>query len=171
MIAKRWLLLLSVVPLLAGCGTDEFDDLKTFVNESGKDMRGNIPKPPEIKPFEPFNYKNPDNLPDPFKPRKPPAQGPHHGQGEGPKAHAPEDLESYPLESLKMVGFLYIHGVANALITSPDGKVHHVRAGNYMGQNFGVIESITESEVTLKEKVLDSNGAWNDRISTLQLQE
>lgn len=172
MIANRWLLLTAVLAL-AGCGPEEFDDLQKFVKESGSDMRGNIDKPPEIKPYEPFNYENPDNLPDPFRPRKQAksAPGVPNAGVEPPKAHDPEDLEGYPLESLKMVGYLEVHGVPNALVASPDGKVFHVRAGNYIGQNFGQIQSVSDTEIRLKEKVLDSNGAWSDRYSTLQMQE
>ena len=172
MISSRWLIL-PIILSLAACGTDEFDDLQKFVKESGADMRGNIEKPPEIKPYEPFNYRNPDNLPDPFRPAKKvsPQAGHAASLTEGPAQHDPEDLESYALESLKMVGFVHINGVANAIISSPDGKIHHVRIGNYMGQNFGKITSITESEIMLQEKVLDSSGAWSDRTSTLELQE
>ena len=36
--------------LLAGCGGEEFQDLRDFVRDSGKDMRGKIPPPPEVKP-------------------------------------------------------------------------------------------------------------------------
>ncbi len=171
MISSRWLVL-PVILSLAACGTDEFDDLQKFVKESGENMRGNIEKPPEIKPYEPFNYANPDNLPDPFKPSKPvkKAGGPDKGVAP-PSPHDPEELESYTLESLKMVGFIYINGVSNAVISSPDGKLHHVRVGNYMGQNFGKISSITDREITLQEKVLDSSGAWSDRTSTLEIQE
>ncbi|TAN72472.1 MAG: pilus assembly protein PilP, partial [Gallionella sp.] len=57
--------------LLAGCGGEEFQDLRDFVRNSGADMRGKIPPPPEVKPYEPFAYDNEANLPDPFKPRKP----------------------------------------------------------------------------------------------------
>jgi type IV pilus assembly protein PilP len=172
MISGRWLIL-PVILSLAACGTDEFDDLQKFVKESGENMRGNIEKPPEIKPYEPFNYANPDNLPDPFKPKagKKPGPGPATSLVAPPSQHDPEELENYALESLKMVGFIYIHGVANAVISSPDGKLHHVRVGNYMGQNFGKITSITEREITLQEKVLDSSGAWSDRTSTVEIQE
>ncbi len=166
---SRWIVL-PVILSLAACGTEEFDDLQKFVKESGADMRGNIEKPPEIKPYEPFNDKNPDNLPDPFKPSKP-EKPKISTSSAGPAQHEPEDLESYSLESLKMIGFININGVANAIIASPDGKVHHVHAGNYMGQNFGKIVSITDSAVTLQEKVLDSSGTWSDRTSTLELQE
>ncbi|HEY5994891.1 MAG TPA: pilus assembly protein PilP [Gallionellaceae bacterium] len=169
MISRRWLLL-PVMLTLSACGTEEFDDLQKFVKESGADMRGNIEKPPEIKPYEPFNYRNPDNLPDPFRPNKP-TKPKAVASSDGPAKHDPEDLENYTLESLKMIGYIKIHGVANAVISSPDGKVHHVHAGNYMGQNFGKIISITDNEIRLQEKVLDSTGAWTDRTSTLELQE
>src|SRR4030065_846055 len=57
--------------LLAGCGSEEFQDLRDFVKNSGADMRGKIEPPPEVKPYEHFAYANDTNLPDPFKPRKP----------------------------------------------------------------------------------------------------
>jgi type IV pilus assembly protein PilP len=173
MISSRWMVL-PVILTLSACGTDEFDDLQKFVKESGADMRGNIEKPPEIKPYEPFTYNNPDNLPDPFRVVKVEQVKPTNKGNPlvgAPAKHDPEDLENYALESLKMIGFVRIHGVDNAIVSSPDGKVYHVKAGNYMGQNFGKIESITETEITLQEKVLDSSGAWTDRTSTLEIQE
>ena len=42
--------------------------------------------------------------------------------------------------------------------------------GNYMGQNFGVITQISESEVKLKELVQDSAGDWVEKESKLLLQ-
>ncbi|MBL8425196.1 MAG: pilus assembly protein PilP, partial [Candidatus Accumulibacter phosphatis] len=42
---------------------------------------------------------------------------------------------------------------------------------NYMGQNFGVVVSVSESEVTLRELIQDSAGDWVERTSTLLLQE
>lgn len=168
----RHLIWLTMLSLLAGCGTDEFSDLQDFVKTSGADMRGKIEAPPEVKPYEPFTYDNSSGLPDPFKPRKPAtAATAHAGGGIEPPKHHPEELESFPLESLRMVGFLYIHNSANAVIIAPDGKLHHVKAGNYMGQNFGQITSITETEVKLKEMVQDSSGEWTERYSTLQMAE
>jgi len=49
--------------------------------------------------------------------------------------------------------------------------VYRVKAGNYMGQNFGLVTGITESEVQLRELVQDASGDWTERVSTLQLQE
>lgn len=167
---RRWILLSAL--LLAGCGAEEFQDLQEFVNQSGADMRGKIEAPPEVKPYEPFTYDNSENLPDPFKPRKPERQG-SGKSGLSPELinHKPEELEEFPLDSLKMTGFVFIHDTAYAVISAPDGKVHNVRVGNYMGQNFGRVISITETELKLKEMIQDSAGDWSERISSLELIE
>jgi type IV pilus assembly protein PilP len=40
-----------------------------------------------------------------------------------------------------------------------------------MGQNFGLVMKITETEVELKEIVQDAAGEWVERPSKLELQE
>ncbi len=81
-----------------------------------------------------------------------------------------EPLEAYPLETLKMVGMMMMNGKPVALVQA-DRTVHQVKAGNYLGQNFGVVTKITENDLTLKELVEDANGDWVERFSTMQLQE
>jgi type IV pilus assembly protein PilP len=78
-------------------------------------------------------------------------------------------LEAYPLESLKYVGVMTKKKVSYAII-QVDGSLYQVRVGNYMGQNFGVITKVSESEVTLKELTQDSAGDWVERASALLLQ-
>jgi type IV pilus assembly protein PilP len=56
-------------------------------------------------------------------------------------------------------------------IIQVDGTLHQVKIGNYMGQNFGVVVDVSESEVTLRELIQDSAGDWVERTSTLLLQE
>jgi type IV pilus assembly protein PilP len=46
-----------------------------------------------------------------------------------------------------------------------------VRPGNYLGQNYGRVTKIIETEVTLREIVQDAAGEWIERTATLQLQE
>jgi type IV pilus assembly protein PilP len=70
-----------------------------------------------------------------------------------------------------MVGYVYINRVAYALIQAPDGVVHYVHTGNYMGQNMGKIVSITDTEVKLEEWVQDGSGVGAERITTMQLAE
>jgi type IV pilus assembly protein PilP len=166
------LIYFALVLLLSGCGGEEFQDLRDFVKNSGADMRGKIEPPPEVKPYESFAYNNDTNLPDPFKPRKPEL---HTGGPVGanqPDLERPKQaLEEFPLESLKMVGYLAQNRVGFAVIRAPDNKLYRVKAGNYVGLNFGLIKEVAGTEVTIKEMVQDSSGDWTERISTLQLIE
>ena len=158
--------------LLTGCGGEEFQDLRDFVKNAGADMRGKIEPPPEVKPYEPFLYNNEKNLPDPFKPRKLES---HPGDVAGinqPDADRPKEaLEEFPLEGLKMVGYLYQNKVGYAVIRAPDGKLHRVKAGNHIGLNFGLIKEVNDTSVIIKEMVQESTGDWSERISSLQLLE
>jgi type IV pilus assembly protein PilP len=155
---------------LGGCASGEFADLKQFVEESGNGLVGRVEPIPEMKPYEPFSYAALD-LPDPFKPRKlEPAKG--GGGGLQPDlARRKELLESYPLENLKMVGTLNQGKAFYALVRTPDNLLARVKTGNYLGQNFGQVLQISESEVKLKELIQDTAGDWSERLSTLQLQE
>ncbi|HEY0663783.1 MAG TPA: pilus assembly protein PilP [Thiobacillaceae bacterium] len=153
---------------LSGCGGGEMEDLKTFVAESGRDMQGKIEPLPEVKAYEPFTYEAFD-LPDPFKPRKLTMGG---GGGPQPDLTRPkEPLEAFSLETLKMVGVLSKKGRIHAVIKSPENGIYHVAKGNYVGQNFGLITHIGDTEVTLREIIQDSAGDWAERTSTLILQE
>lgn len=164
----RRLTFLLVVLGLSGCGGGDLDDLQQFVTETGKDMQGKIEPLPEVKVYEPFTYSAFD-LPDPFKPRKLSSGG---GGGVQPDFSRPrEPLEAFSLETLKMVGVLAKKGVMHAVIKTPENAIYHVRVGNYVGQNFGRITHIGDTEVTLREIVQDSAGDWSERASSLMLQE
>jgi type IV pilus assembly protein PilP len=157
---------------LAGCGGQEFQDLRDFVKNSGADMRGKIDPPPEVKPYEYFAYNNEANLPDPFKPRKPELRsGGNAGMNQPDFDRPKEALEEFPLESLKMVGYLYQNKIGYAVIRASDSKLYRVKAGNHIGTNFGLIKEVTDTEVKVKEMLQDSAGDWTERMSTLQLIE
>ena len=160
---------LASVALVACSGGDN-EDLRQWMNEVSKDVKGNIPPLPQVKPYEPVAY-DAGNLIDPFKPAKiGPEQRKGGGGGLQPDMDRPrEPLESYPLESLKYVGVMSRKKVSFAIILV-DGALYQVRVGNYMGQNFGVITKITDSELTLKELIQDSAGDWVERESSLLLQ-
>ncbi|OGS98212.1 MAG: pilus assembly protein PilP [Gallionellales bacterium RBG_16_56_9] len=158
--------------LLTGCGGEEFQDLRDFVKDAGKDMRGKIPPPPEGKPYEPFAYNNEANLPDPFKPRKPELRSGGRAGINQPDLDRPKEaLEEFPLEGLRMVGYLFQNKVGYAVVRAPDGKLHRVKAGNYIGLNFGLIKEVTDTEMIIKEMMQDSTGDWSERMSSLQLLE
>jgi type IV pilus assembly protein PilP len=81
-----------------------------------------------------------------------------------------EPLEAYPLDSMTMVGSVVRAGRPYALVRV-DNLLYQVKAGDYLGQNYGKINKITETDVTLREIVQDAAGEWIERGSALQLQE
>lgn len=168
MIRARTIALMSTL-LLASCAGNEFSDLKEFVDQSGEGLHGRVEPLPQVIAYEPMTYDAFD-LPEPFQPRK--IEPDKAGLGTGPAPdlnRRKEALEAYPLESLKMVGTLEKTRQRWALIKTPDNNLYRVKGGNYMGQNFGVVAMISESSVTLKELIQDTNGSWSERTSTLQL--
>lgn len=168
---RQFRILLLALPLaLSACGERAYSDLDQFIKDSGKDLRGKIDPLPEVKPYEHYAY-NAFDIPDPFKPRK---TEPIKGGGGGLQPdlnRRKEALESFPLESLKMVGTLQQSKAIYALVRAPDSTLHKVKTGSYLGQNFGLITEVSESEVKLKEIVQDSIGDWAERISTLMLED
>jgi type IV pilus assembly protein PilP len=150
-----------------GCGGNEDVDLKAWMAEQGASSRGKIDPIPPIRPYEAFTY-NAFGLPDPFKPRKiESAKGTR-----GPDlARRKEALEAYPLETLNMVGSLMRGKAMIGLVKASDNRVFQVRQGNYMGQNFGVITSVNEGEISMKELFQDGAGDWVERQTKMMLQE
>ena len=167
--ALLWVVMAVALALVAGCGGESHQDLRAWMQEQGKGVKGKLDPLPQVKPYEPFAY-NAFDLPDPFKPRKiEPVKG---GSKLAPDLNRrKEPLEAYPLESLQMVGTLQRGKSTYALVRTTDKDVYQIKVGNYMGQNFGVVVEITDGEVRLKELVQDGAGDWTERTSTLQLAE
>lgn len=168
----RSVVALSLCVILSACSQSEHEDVKAWMNDSAKDLKGKVPPLPEIKPFPVVAY-DAINLVPPFAPSRiePDKRATSSGLGPRPDLNRRrEPLEAYPLESLKMVGSL-LQGKVKQAVIQADKAFYQVRVGNYMGQNFGVITSVTETEITLKELVEDSNGDWSERTSKMLLQE
>ena len=164
------LISMMTVALLAGCGGQSHQDLRNWMAEQGKGVRGKLDPLPQIKPYEPFAYADFD-LPDPFKPRKiEPVKGTETTSKLAPDLNRrKEPLEAYPLEGLSMVGTLEKGKALYALVKTPERDIYQVRPGNHLGQNFGVIVGISDTEIKLKELMQDGAGDWSERSSTLNL--
>ena len=81
-----------------------------------------------------------------------------------------EPLEAYPLDSMSMVGSVVKAGRPYALL-KVDNLLYQVKSGDYLGQNYGRITKISETDVALREIVQDAAGEWIERPGALQLQE
>ncbi|MFC4160212.1 pilus assembly protein PilP [Chitinimonas lacunae] len=168
---NRYLTIGLLASLLSGCAGEEFGDLKAWMNESTQNMRGKIEPLPEVKPYEPLVY-NAYDLVDPFNRIKMKVARAGDKGGLQPDRNRPkETLEAYDLEKLRMVGTIQRGKELNALVRTPDANLYRIKVGSYMGQNFGMVTKITESEITLKEIVEDSGGDWAERTSVLSLDE
>ena len=156
--------------LLVGCMADEHQDIKQWMQEASKNVKGKIPPLPEIRPFPIVSY-DAGELVEPFNSLRIETGKKGEGSGLRPDLNRyKEPLEAYPLESLKMVGVVREKGRTSAMVLA-DKTVHTVRLGNYMGQSFGMIVGITDTEIQLKELVQDQDSEWVERATSLQLQE
>jgi type IV pilus assembly protein PilP len=85
-------------------------------------------------------------------------------------ARRKEPMEAFPLDTMSLVGSIIKAGQPVALVRV-DNLLYQVKPGNHLGQNFGRVTKISETEVSLREIVQDAVGEWIERIATLQLQE
>ncbi len=179
---KQWLVslngvrttsLLAVALLLAGCSQD-MSDLKAWVREQKDRKPPPIEPLPEIKPYETFIYEA-QNLRDPFRlPTISEATAPGSEIAAGPRPdfkRRRELLEAFPLDSLAMVGTFAMGEQQWALIKDPEGVVHRIKEGNYMGTNFGKVIQIREDRVVLRELIPNGNGGYEERIEKILLDQ
>ena len=157
---------------LVACGGGN-DDLDAYINEVKARPGGRIEPLPEITPYEMFAYKaDTQGVRSPFVPDTPQISATSSSGGPRPDPErSPEFLEQFPLDTLRMVGTLYIGDMMYGLIQTSDGLIHRVVPGNYMGQNYGRITDITESQVDLVEIISDGIGGYIERDAAISLSD
>jgi type IV pilus assembly protein PilP len=157
--------------MVAGCTAGD-DELQAWMDESRRNTPVTVSKLTDPKAFAPFRYPATTEV-DPFNAAKLRAgmESPARAGTRGPDMRRlREPLESYSLDAFKMVGNLKQGAMVVGLLKS-DSAVHQVRVGNYIGQNFGRIVAISETEVAVRESVQDAAGDWVERDTALRLQE
>jgi type IV pilus assembly protein PilP len=174
---KRVLLVITLCGTLGACSDGGQEELRQWMADNSTNLRGNIPPLPQVLPYEPVPYDVEGSL-DPFKSAKiEPESKYKQAAGKGgafqPDFEARELrnslLEKYPIESLKMIGYLHVNGKPMAVI-QVDDKVKQIKAGDYIGLDFGMVTKISDKEVELRELIQDSAGDWSERTSLLYLQ-
>jgi len=175
---KRVLLPLIPTAILtvAGCTASNEVEIQQWMADVRQTMKPTTQPVPEPKEFAPFAYEA-STLVDPFDSQKVVMAVARQQQARvSASAIKPdldrrrETLEGFPLDQIRMVGMMRQSGTNVALLET-NGATHLVRVGNYVGQNFGLITRITESELQLKEIVQDAAGEWVERPAKLELQE
>jgi type IV pilus assembly protein PilP len=169
--------MLAVVAILAGCGSSKEDGIRQWMVEERNQTRPKVAPIPEPKQFKPEAYVNAAAI-EPFSNQKltqalkrDSAQVASNGALVAPElARRKEPMEAFPLDVMKLVGSIIRAGQPVALV-KVDSLLYQVKLGNYLGQNYGKVTKISETEVTLREIVQDAVGEWIERVATLQLQE
>ena len=157
---------LTAALVVAGCAPS--DDPQRWVAQEKARKGAPLQPLPVIKTFETFIYKDQD-LRDPFglsaeEQEQNTANGPHPDQN-----RTREPLESFPLDGLKMSGTLGLAKGMEGLVRDPDGVVHRVHIGNYLGQNYGRITAISEDRIDLVELAPNGTGGWMERQASIAL--
>lgn len=171
----RIAMLCALALAVVGCSRD-LSDLNRYVEEV-KARPAVPPKgPPPLKPYQVYEYassgkRNPFDSSVIETPEEVARQDSKKSDVQPPVNHTPEFLESFPLDSLRMVGSLQRGGVLWALIKTPDQTIQRVAPGNYMGENYGRITSVSEADILLEETVKDGFGGWVKRDGKVALSE
>ncbi len=168
------ILLLST---LSACGGSDGDELQQWMAAQRNATRPKIEPISEPKVFQPQAYEqltavdpfNRDKLTQALK--REGAQSVANGALVAPElARRKQALEAFPLDAIAMVGSMLRDGKPVALV-KVNNLLYQVRPGDYLGQNYGRVMKIGETEVALREIVQDAVGEWIERTAALQLQE
>ena len=165
---KHTIICLSLLNI-AACSQD-ISDLRTFIERTKSANVGSVKPIPQFKPYESFSYTA-ANLRDPF------VANTDIDDDEATKAsllnpdtsRPKEPLEAFPLDSLSMVGIIEQNEHQWGLIKDPQNVVHRVLVGNYMGQNEGRINKITESSISLVEIIPDGVGGYIEQDASIAM--
>lgn len=164
--------LASVLTLLAACSSNE-DDLGHYIAEVNARPATPIPPIPTVRTYTPYVYDGLQGR-DPFRQSTSEGSDEEVGgkQGDGPRPdfkRPREYLERFELDTLLMVGTFDKETSHWVLIRDPDGTIHRVATGNYMGKNHGKVNVISPGEVGLSEFITDGAGGWLVRAASMAL--
>jgi type IV pilus assembly protein PilP len=175
---RPWVMVVLVAMFgLTACSTASEDELRQWMAEQKNQTQPRVKPISEPKQFKPESYTMVTEV-EPFSNqkltqalKKDSAQSTVNAALIAPElARRKEALEEYPLDAMVLVGGMVRDGKPVALVTV--GKLlYQVRAGDHLGQNFGRVLKISETEITLREIVQDAVGEWIERTASLQLQE
>ena len=159
--------------LLSGCGADQ-DELSQWMEQQRHEVAPSVQPLSPPKKFTPQAYDELSGV-EPFSGQKLTVALKQEAKQPNSLLAAEmnrrkEPLESYPLDSMTMVGSVTRGGRPYALVRV-DNLLYQVKQGDYLGQNYGKITKISETDVALREIVQDPGGEWVERTSALQLQE
>lgn len=158
---------------LAGCSPNH-EELQEWMEQQRRDVKPNVTPLQPPRKFNPQPYQSAQTV-EPFSNQKLTVAIKQESRQPssllaGELNRRKEPLEAFPLDSMRMVGSLTKNGQPYALL-KVDNLLYQVKVGDYLGQNYGRITRIAETDIALREIVQDAAGEWIERVGSLQLQE
>ncbi|MGD2166713.1 MAG: pilus assembly protein PilP [Gammaproteobacteria bacterium] len=168
---RRCAALLVSAIVLSACGGGN-SDLQQYIDEVKSRPGRRIEPLPPIRPAPSFVY-DAGSRRSPFVPDTPQnVAAANPNAVDGPDPDRPREfLEQFPLDALRMVGSLEINQLKAGLVQASDGLVHRVIVGNHLGQNYGRVTSISDSEIELIEIIPDGLGGYIQRPASIGLSD
>jgi len=174
--SRMFLVLMASVLTVACVRTDPLTDLKAFVQEQDAKPKGAIEPPPvflapDFVSYTASSKRSPFEVPRPVELVQEEKSAPRSNIRPD-QLRVKEYLETFRIENIAMVGTLsgYTDDVTLwALVKDGQGEVHRVKAGNYLGRNFGRIIEISETQIDLIEIVPTGKENWVERPRVLIL--
>lgn len=165
--------MLAAAALLTACSANQ-EELRGWMDQQRREAKPNVTPLEPPKKFEAQAYGSVSAV-DPFSTQKLSVVIKQEAKQPNSLLAAElnrrkEPLEAYPLDSMSMVGSV-ARGAQPFALLRVDNLLYQVKVGDYLGQNYGRVTRIAESEVTLREIVQDAAGEWIERPASLQLQE
>ena len=171
--SRHLLTMAAIAALLAGCGDSDVRDVRDWMTQVQHDTKPTVKPLPAPKDFIPYAYAARDQV-DPFSPNKlltelaraaETSTDPNKPDLQRPR----ELLETFPLDTMRMVGTMEKGGTSYALL-QVDKSLYQVKPGQRIGQNFGIVTRVSDDAVNIREVVQDSTGEWVERMAKLELQ-
>ena len=162
-----------VAVVLSAC-TQGMDDLNKYVASVKARPADPIAPIPPVKTYTPYEYDGQSGR-NPFRASL--SEGSDDvrssaGTGPRPDFDRPKEyLERYELDTLSMVGTFSKEKSYWALVRDPEGVIHRVPVGDYIGKNHGQVASINNTQIGLSELISDGAGGWLVREASIALGE
>jgi type IV pilus assembly protein PilP len=172
--AAAALLALACSALLAGCGEGDVREVRDWMEQVQRETKPHVKPLAEPKDFIPYAYGAKEAI-DPFNANKLIAEL-ARAAAKAPSPFTPdlqrprELLETFPLDTMHMVGTMQKNG-ANFALVQIDRSIYRVKSGQRIGQNFGVVTRVSDDVVDIREVVQDATGDWIEHMAKLELQQ
>ncbi len=165
------LAVVMVASVVASCAGKP-DDLTAYLDDVRSRPATPLESLPQTQEPEEFDYLEAGRR-SPFTPLARGSEAPRVAdEGRGPDpAREREVLENYSLDTLRMVGSLSSEAGRFALVQTPDGLVHLLAEGGFLGRDHGRVTHVATDEVRLVELVADEHGGHRQRPAALLMDD